>query len=165
MAELRRNWKQVLSRFLLLDLIKGLLITFRYQAPKHCYTEQYPLVRPKVAERFRGAPRLNRDPETGESLCIACNLCAIACPEDLITVVEAVREYVDHEGKTKKKRVLVDYTYDTSRCMFCGHCQDVCPTYAIELTQEFELAIYRRKDFVWSWEMLEKGIEQPIYTR
>jgi len=162
----KRDWKQVISRFLLLDFIKGMAITFKWQAPSKCYTVQYPKVRPKIGERFRGAPRLNLDPETGESLCIACNLCAVACPENLITVTEEVREYLDQaSGKIKKKRFLADYLYDTSRCMFCGYCQDVCPTYAIELTQDFELAMYRRRDFAWTWKMLEGGINQPQYTR
>lgn len=165
MLKEKRSLTQLISRLLLVDLIKGLMVTFRHQSPRLNYTEQYPKDRPAVGERFRGAPRLNLDPESGESLCIACNLCAVACPENLITVVEEVREYVDHEGKTKKKRFLADYTYDTSRCMFCGYCQDVCPTLAIELTQEFELAMYRRKDFGWSWRMLENGIDQPRYTR
>jgi formate hydrogenlyase subunit 6/NADH:ubiquinone oxidoreductase subunit I len=44
-------------------------------------------VRPEVAPRFHGAPRLNMDPETHDTLCIACNLCAIACPEDCIDVI------------------------------------------------------------------------------
>ncbi|MBI3951761.1 MAG: NADH-quinone oxidoreductase subunit I [Acidobacteria bacterium] len=162
----RRDWKQIISRFLLLDLIKGMAITFKWQAPSRNVTVQYPKVRPKIGERFRGAPQLNIDPETGESLCIACNLCAVACPENLITVTEEVREYLDEaSGKIKKKRFLADYLYDTSRCMFCGYCQDVCPTYAIELTQDFELAIYRRKDFAWTWKMLENGINQPKYVK
>ena len=78
--------KDLLRRLFLLDLLKGMWLTFRYQAPKTIYTEQYPLERPMVAERYRGAPRLNMNPETGESLCIACNLCALACPENLIVV-------------------------------------------------------------------------------
>jgi ferredoxin len=32
-------------------------------------------------ERYRGAPRLNINPDNGETLCISCNLCALACPE------------------------------------------------------------------------------------
>jgi len=40
----------------------GLNVTFRYQDPKEIYTEQYPLERPQVAERYRGAPRLNVKP-------------------------------------------------------------------------------------------------------
>ena len=51
--------KDLLRRLFLVDLLKGMWLTFRYQAPKNIYTEQYPLERPMVAERYRGAPRLN----------------------------------------------------------------------------------------------------------
>ena len=74
------------KRLFLADFWKGMILTFRTQNPKNIYTEQYPLERPMVAERYRGAPRLNMNPETGETLCISCNLCALACPENLIVV-------------------------------------------------------------------------------
>ncbi len=64
---MRKLWRKVF----LVDLLKGMWLTFRYQAPKNQYTEQYPLERPMVAERYRGAPRLNNNPETGETLCIS----------------------------------------------------------------------------------------------
>jgi NADH-quinone oxidoreductase subunit I len=138
-----------LRKILLIDILKGLALTFRYTYTK-VYTEQYPTVKPKLAERYRGAPRLNTDPETGETLCIACDLCAEACPEDLI-VVTSVRD------PESKKKVLTEYTFDMSRCMFCGLCQEVCPTNAIELTQDFELAMYNRKGMKWDRARLEKG--------
>src|SRR2546427_12556963 len=85
---------QKLKRFFMVDLLKGLRLTLKYNigaatdkdsvAGKGIYTEQYPKVRPDVAPRFHGAPRLNMDPETHDTLCIACNLWAIACPEDCI---------------------------------------------------------------------------------
>src|SRR2546429_6195073 len=78
--------RELLERLFQVDFIKGLLVTFRMQNPKEIVTEQYPLERPMVAERYRGAPRLNNHPETGETLCIGCNLCALACPENLIVV-------------------------------------------------------------------------------
>ena len=52
--------KELLSRIFQWDFLKGMAVTFRYQHPKYIYTEQYPLERPMVAERYRGAPRLNR---------------------------------------------------------------------------------------------------------
>ena len=55
----------LLKKIFMVDLIKGLMLTFSYQRPSANYTEQYPKVRPKVAERFRGAPRLNNDPGRG----------------------------------------------------------------------------------------------------
>ncbi len=138
-----------LRRILLIDIFKGLALTLRYTYSK-VYTEQYPKEKAKLAERYRGAPRLNNDPETGETLCIACDLCAEACPEDLI-VVSSVRD------PESRKKVLTEYTFDTSRCLFCGLCQEVCPTNAIELTQDFELATYDRKSMLWNRARLEKG--------
>ena len=60
--------------------------------------EQYPSERPKVAERYRGAPRLNINPENGETLCISCNLCALACPENLIVVTSVRNEQTPSQG-------------------------------------------------------------------
>src|SRR6266478_10212040 len=132
----------LLKKIFFVDLIKGLLLTFSYQRPSANYTEQYPKVRPKVAERFRGAPRLNNDPDNGETLCIACNLCALACPETLIVVGSERNE------QTRRKD-LTYFTYDLSRCMFCGLCEDACPVDALELTQDFELASYTRQGWIW----------------
>src|SRR3712207_5899946 len=107
------TWKEKLKRFFLIDLIEGLKLTFKYNvgaftdkdavAGRGIYTEQYPKERPLVAPRFHGAPRLNMDPETHESLCIACNLCALACPEDCIDVIPMDIE-VTVAGKPRKKK-------------------------------------------------------------
>ena len=48
--------KELLRRIFLVDLFKGLRLTFSYQRPEAIYTEQYPLERPPVAERYRGDP-------------------------------------------------------------------------------------------------------------
>ena len=76
----------LLRKVFLVDLFKGMKVTFQYQNPRQVYTEQYPLERPQVAERYRGLPRLNVKADTGETMCIACDLCALACPEHLIVV-------------------------------------------------------------------------------
>src|SRR2546428_14190550 len=87
------EFKELLRKIFFLDLLKGLKLTFSYILGAAAlrrdalYTEQYPLERPPVAERYRGAPRLNNNPQTGETLCIACNLSPLACPENLIVVV------------------------------------------------------------------------------
>jgi NADH-quinone oxidoreductase subunit I len=148
----------ILRKVLLLDLLQGLKVTFMYQDPKENYTEQYPLERPQVAERYRGAPRLNVNPDTDETMCIACDLCALACPENLIVVSSERNE------KTRRKE-LTNFTYDLSRCMFCGLCEDACPTDALELTQDFELANYSREDMIWDREALEKGPRPTVYKK
>ena len=148
----------VLRKMLFVDLIKGLKVTFRNQDPKNVYTEQYPLQRPQVAERFRGAPRLNNNPDTNETLCISCDLCALACPENLIVVSS------ERNPNTRRKE-LTEFTYDLSRCMFCGLCEDACPVDALELTQDFEMANYSREGLVWNRETLEKGPQPNPYRR
>ena len=156
-GQVMMDWKDFLRRIFLIDLIKGLRLTFSYQRPDATYTEQYPLERPPVAERYRGAPRLNNHPESGETLCIACNLCSIACPENLIVVGWARTE-------DRKKR-LTTFTYDLSRCMFCGLCEDACPVDALELTQDFEIANYSREGMIWDRQALEEGPQPARYTR
>jgi len=150
--------KDLVGRIFQADFLKGMAVTFRTQLPKNIYTEQYPLERPMVAERFRGAPRLNKNPETGETLCIGCNLCALACPENLIVVGW------ERDDLTRRK-VLTTFTYDTSRCMFCGLCEDACPTDALELTQDFEMAYYSREGAIWDRHRLEEGPTPTRYTR
>ena len=157
--------KSLLRTIFLVDLLEGMWLTLRYDLavgrpgkPKELYTEQYPKERPQVAERYRGAPRLNINPESGETLCISCDLCALACPENLI-VVTSVRD-----EKTRRK-VLTNFTYDTSRCMFCGLCEDACPVDALELSQDFEMANYTREGAIWDRQMLEEGPRPTLYTR
>lgn len=148
--------QQVLRKVFLVDLMEGLNVTFRSQRPSEIVTEQYPAERPKIAERYRGAPRLNVNPENGETLCISCNLCAVACPENLIVVSW------DRDEKTKRK-ILTTFTYDVSRCMFCGLCEDACPVDALELTQDFEIAGYSRDGHIWDRQTLEDGPRPTPY--
>ena len=145
-----------IRKLLLLDLFAGMGVTFRQQKPEKIYTEQYPSARPEVAERYRGAPRLNINPESGETMCIACDLCAVACPENLIVVG------YERDPKTKHK-LLTTFTYDLSRCMFCGLCEDACPVDALELTQDFELATFTRQGAVWDRQALEEGPRPADY--
>src|SRR6476646_6772975 len=130
----------LLRKIFMWDLLKGLKVTFLYQDPKEIYTEQYPLQRPQVAERYRGAPRLNVNPDTDETMCIACDLCALACPENLIVVSSERNE------KTRRKE-LTNFTYD------------------LELTQDFERASYTRQGWIWDRTTLEKGPEPTQYRK
>lgn len=158
MAATESKLSSLVRKIFLVDLVKGMRVTFGYQPPKNICTEQYPRTRPEIAERYRGAPRLNNNPETGETLCIACNLCALACPETLIVVGW------ERAGGSSGKKALTTFTYDISRCMFCGMCEDACPTDALELTQDFELASYSREGAIWDREALEEGPRPKRYT-
>ena len=46
------------------------------------------------------------------------------------------------------------YDIDVKRCMFCGLCEEACPTYAIQLTPDFEMGEYVRQNMVYEKEDL-----------
>ena len=63
------------------------------------------------------------------------------------------------------KKALTTFIFDTSRCMFCGLCEDACPTPCLELTQDFEMGLYDRRDMKWDRQKLEEGNQPVLYTR
>jgi len=148
---------EVLKKFFLVDLLKGMLVTFRHQAPSQLVTEQYPLERPVLSDRFRGQPRLLKDAE-GKPLCTACGACALACPEKLIKVGSL------RDPETKKK-VLTEFDYDLSRCMFCGLCEEACPTHSLDLSPDYEIALYTREGMQLDRSHLEDGTPRKVYER
>jgi NADH-quinone oxidoreductase subunit I len=46
-----------------------------------------------------------------------------------------------------KGLVLVTYTLDFTKCSLCGTCVEVCPTAALEYSQEYELAGFTSDEF------------------
>jgi len=102
-------------------------------------TIQYPEVKRKLAPRWRGRIILSRDPDGGER-CVACYLCAVACPVDCIAL-----QATEEDGR----RYPAFFRINFSRCIFCGYCEEACPTYAIQLTTDFEMGEYVRQDLVY----------------
>ncbi len=120
-----------------LDFIKGLSITLRYNLSRSI-TIRYPDEEKWIPyPRFRGAHTLNRD-EEGRELCVACELCVKACPTNCITVVPME----DDTGKGIADRVAKVWEVDLARCFFCGYCEDACPTTAVRLGRDYELACF-----------------------
>lgn len=117
-----------------------LLHTFRPRA-----TVQYPEERQYIPPRWRGRIILSRDPD-GEERCVACNLCAVACPVDCI----ALQKTEDEHGRWYPEFFRINF----SRCIFCGYCEEACPTYAIQLTTDFEMSEYERQNLVYEKEHL-----------
>ena len=77
--------------------------------------------------------------------------------------VEEVLDILQERGRVNTI-YLTTFTYDVSRCMFCGLCEDACPVDALELTQDFELASYTREDGIWDRQMLEEGPRPTQYA-
>jgi NADH-quinone oxidoreductase subunit I len=108
-------------------------------------TIQYPEEKPRIPPRWRGRIILSRDPD-GEERCVACYLCAVACPVDCI----ALQATEDDKGRRYPEFFRINF----SRCIFCGFCEEACPTYAIQLTPDFEMCEYDRNNLVYEKEHL-----------
>lgn len=103
-------------------------------------TLEYPEEKPDIPPRWRGRIILSRDPD-GAERCVACYLCAAACPVDCI----ALQAAQDNQGRRYPEFFRINF----SRCIFCGFCEEACPTLAIQLTNDFEMSEYRRPNLVY----------------
>ena len=131
-------------------ILAGLKITAkRLKHPK--VTVMYPEEKRPLPPRTRWRHFLTRY-DNGLEKCIGCSLCAGACPARCINVVAA--ENTDEARFSPGERYAARYEINMIRCIFCGYCQEACPTGAIVLRQDFELANYRREDFIYTKEML-----------
>jgi NADH-quinone oxidoreductase subunit I len=45
------------------------------------------------------------------------------------------------------------------RCIFCGYCEDACPTEAIVLGEDYELSFYDRASSIYTKEMLIEPVQ------
>jgi NADH-quinone oxidoreductase subunit I len=119
-------------------IAKGMSVTFK-EMMSPAITEEYPDGPPHFEERYRGAHVLQRD-ENGLEKCVACFLCAAACPVSCIYIEAA--ENTDEHRVSGSERYAKVYNIDYSRCIFCGYCVEACPTDAITHGHGFETASY-----------------------
>jgi NADH-quinone oxidoreductase subunit I len=128
----------------MLSILRTIWEVFKH-AFRRRVTVQYPDRKRPLPARFRGRIILSRDPDGGER-CVACHLCAAACPVDCI----ALQAAEDEHGR----RYPAFFRINFSRCIFCGFCEEACPTYAIQLTPDCEMSEYRRPGMVYEKEDL-----------
>ncbi len=130
--------------FLLLELLKGLSLTFRYfLSPK--YTLRYPEEKTPKSPRFRGLHALRRYPN-GEERCIACKLCEAVCPALAITIESEPRK----DGTRRTTR----YEIDLFKCIYCGFCEESCPVDSIVETRIHEYHMENRGENIMTKEKL-----------
>ncbi len=134
-------YKKSLSERLYLPLFGGLMVTLRHfvrnllKGPE--YIVEYPEVRRDYSHRYRGHHILTSRPD-GSLRCVACFLCATACPAECITI-----EAGEHPDVNIEKYPVV-YQIDMLRCVFCGYCVDACPEEAIIMSNNYDMAYFHR---------------------
>ena len=139
----------------------GMKITLRYCFQKPV-TVNYPEQRLSFAPRYRGIHEFELNK------CIACDLCAKACPVDCIYIdktgprrIDKVSGLVDESDS--KNGQLVRFAIDYSKCLFCALCTEPCPTLCIHMGKLHDLSGYSRGDVVVEFAELDKqNLRTPL---
>ncbi|QCI24815.1 NADH-quinone oxidoreductase subunit NuoI [Buchnera aphidicola (Rhopalosiphum padi)] len=136
---------------ILKEIVIGFLVQIRsiWMVFKNIFskseTKMYPEEKLYLSPRYRGRVILTRN-INGEERCVACNLCAVACPVDCISLQKSEKK----DGRWYPKFFRINF----SRCIFCGLCEEACPTAAIQLMPDFELSDFKRQNLVYEKEDL-----------
>jgi NADH-quinone oxidoreductase subunit I len=106
-------------------------------------TLEYPEEEPgDITSRYRGLHRLTHR-EDGTIRCVACFMCATACPAGCISIEAMERDDGIAEKMPAKFRI------DLLECIFCGYCVEACPCDAIRMdTGIFSIIGREREDFI-----------------
>jgi NADH-quinone oxidoreductase subunit I len=134
-----------LAERLYLPLFAGMAVTLKhffrnlFKGPE--YTISYPEERREYSHRYRGHHILTTRPD-GSPRCVACFLCATACP------AECIRIEAGEQPDENIEKYPVVYEIDMLRCVFCGYCVDACPEEAIIMSKNYDMAYFTREQSV-----------------
>jgi NADH-quinone oxidoreductase subunit I len=136
-------------------ILIGMRITLKYCFAK-TLTVQYPDVAPTIQPRFRGIHFFEIEK------CIACDLCAKACPVDCIYIEKTAPRKIDKSSGVALGGAMVRYAIDYSKCMFCALCIDPCPTDCIHMGNLHDMSGFDRESMVVEFtDLAERGLQTP----
>ena len=134
----------------------GMRITLKYLFSK-TVTIQYPFEKLAFAPRYRGIHEFEADK------CIACDMCAKACPVDCIYIDKSGPRKIDKKTGKATGGELLRYAIDYQKCMFCALCTEPCPTDCIHMGKNHDLSSYTRQEMVVEFHELDKqGLRTPM---
>ncbi|PID47199.1 MAG: NADH-quinone oxidoreductase subunit I [Proteobacteria bacterium] len=132
----------------------GFKITLRHffgnlMSKKELKSKSYPEEQPSdITPRYRGVHRLTHRKD-GSIRCVACFMCATACPAECIFIEARERS----DGIDEKEPKI--FNIDLLECVYCGSCVEACPCDAIRMDSGiFSFIGEKREDFVRTKETL-----------
>lgn len=129
-------------------IVSGMKVTLKHFVTNladtsNVKTINYPEENPKdITTRYRGLHRLTKR-EDDSIRCVACFMCATACPAECIYIKASSRD----DGVDEKMPEI--FNIDLLECVYCGYCVEACPCDAIRMdTGIFSFIAKTREDFV-----------------
>lgn len=128
---IKRKELSVLQKWYVPYILLGLCKTTYYFLKNLIFTKnieflEYPEQKPDdISVRYRGLHRLLKN-EKGGLKCVACDMCASACPSNCISI-EA------KEINLNKEKEPIKFSIDMLECVYCGLCVEACPKDAIRM--------------------------------
>ena len=142
-------WRTVYS------ILVGMRISLKYTFAK-TVTLQYPDMAPAIAPRYRGFHFFEIEK------CIACDLCAKACPVDCIYIEKSGPRKIDKATGVATGGAMTRYAIDYAKCMFCALCVDPCPTDCIHMGNLHDLSGFDRESMIVEFtELAKEGLQTP----
>lgn len=136
-------------------IMVGMRITLKYCFSK-TVTLQYPDVAPALQPRYRGFHYFEIEK------CIACDLCAKACPVDCIYIEKTGPRKIDKATNIAAGGGMTRFAIDYAKCMFCALCVDPCPTDCIHMGNLHDLSGYTRDDMIVEFtDLAKQGLQTP----
>jgi NADH-quinone oxidoreductase subunit I len=126
-------------------VLVGMAITFKNMVKTMfggaAATVQFPEQKRKTSGRYRGIHILTQR-EDGTPKCVACYMCATACPAECIYIEAGERPEATIEKYPTR------FEIDLLRCVYCGFCVDACPEEAIFMSRENDLVGTTREELI-----------------
>lgn len=127
------------------EIFKALWYSFK-QMFKPKVTMRYPEEKWDPPAIFRGRPVLVED--GGKERCVACGLCARACPPLAISM------QANEESEDPKERYPDFFEINMLRCIYCGYCEEVCPEEAIVMSKDYDIVFESREEAIYDKQRL-----------
>lgn len=157
------------------ELLKGLAVTTKHfldnlfndrdpnpeilerQGGSQVSTVQYPEEKKPYALGYRGLHRLVPR-EDGKPRCVACYMCATACPAQCIYIEAGEYPVDDRNENAVIEKYPTRFIIDELRCVVCGLCVEACPKDAIRMdTGTHAKPAYDRAGFLLGIDQLLTG--------